>query len=676
MLDAADLGDGHAYSWPTIKLPPRAPVMIGRSPDCQAFLDHSSISPTHAVVTREKGKLKIEDLGSRYGTRVNGHPIRLTVLEPDDIVFFGGSPPYRFDGKRLKIDLDAQGMAITLRNIGITRNGRELLKNANAQISPGEFVGVLGPSGGGKSLLLGCLSDTIVPDEGGVIFDFKSNIEDNRNYYRSKLGFVPQEDLIYESLTVEENLKFAVDIRLPDADDDEKQARMDNAIDSVDLGRHREKICRALSGGQKKRVSVAIELLTRPRLLLLDEPTSGLDPGTQFHLMDTLRQLSRRGLTIICVTHSMESLHFFDSLLVLGFRNKVSTLVYHDAPDKILAAFGVHTLPDLFDALQGGVQVDAVRNDGRHRANTLKKARVRTVIRDERRRSMPQAAVIFRRTALCFVRDLGGCGISLGLPLILAIIIVFTQYRQPDSAFASFFLAVSALWLGMALSVREIVKERKLFLRDRLGGMSPMGFVLGKAAFLLAVSLIQSVVLYAVSRLYFSVLTQGGFINQGGFKNPYPLACFVVIALLELGGILLGLIVSTVSSTEQMAVSALPLLLLPQVFLSRVATYAMYSWDDPRSPFVMIARLGQAIGDGGESFLGSLRDMLLFIFSLPLFTRWGTAALDLFSKSVASRTDWFGGAVLETIVLLLLVGGFAASFVAIFMTCEKRWTLR
>jgi ABC-type multidrug transport system ATPase subunit len=680
-MDDSLFSEGHAFSWPTIKLPKDKPVTVGRSPECHAIMDHTSISDFHATLTLHDGKLRVEDLGSRHGTLVNGHPIRVTILNVDDIVFFGSSPAYRFDGKNLKVDLDAQGMALMLNNVEVIRNGRVLLNKVNAQISSGEFVGVLGPSGGGKSLLLGCLSDTLTPDGGRIVFDDNRDVAKHRKYYRSKLGFVPQEDLIYEHLTVQENLQFAIDLRLPGQTRKEKNARIENALDSVDMLQHRAKRAGVLSGGQKKRVSVAIELLTRPRLLLLDEPTSGLDPGTQFRLMDTLRQLSHRGLTVVCVTHSMDSLHFFDTLLVLGFRDKLSTIVYHDVPGKLLDAFKVHTLPDLFDVLQGGVAVDARKGAqggpaGRRagRARRLKPSG--TPDRYDTGRLVAQGLTIFKRSAICAYRDHGGSFITVALPVTLAVLIIFTQYRQPDSVFASFFLVVSALWLGMTLSVREIVKERKLFVRDRLAGMSPGSFLFGKGIYFIALSCAQSLLLYGLAKALLLVLSSLGLVNVSGFKSAYPMAGLVVIGLVGLGGVLLGLLVSTVSDSEQMAVGTLPMLLLPQVLLSRIAVCAAKDWDDPTSPFIMLSRLGDAVREGGEGFMGSMRDLFVFVLSLPLFTRSGTAGLDLFSKSVASRTDWLGGAVVETMLLGLLVIVLSIAFAFVFFIFEKRWNIR
>src|SRR5207248_681426 len=141
-------------------------------------------------------------------------------------------------------------------------------------------------------------------------------------------------------------------IRLPGAAPADRAARVDYALEAVGLLEHRTKRVGVLSGGQRKRVSVAIELLLQPRLLLLDEPTSGLDPGMQARLMEMLRGLSRRGVTVVCTTHTLDTLNFFDRLLVLGLKDRVASVAYYGSPRELLPSFGVYTQMDLFDKLQ------------------------------------------------------------------------------------------------------------------------------------------------------------------------------------------------------------------------------------------------------------------------------------------------------------------------------------
>ena len=184
-------------------------------------------------------------------------------------------------------------------------------------IHPGSFVGVLGPSGAGKSLTVALLNSTWDPSWGALYFDGDKPVIGNKEEYRSRQGTMMQEDLVYPALTVEENLELAGRLRLGSLSADELEKRVSETLEEVNMTIHRDKLVSVLSGGQKKRVSIAIELLMRPQFIILDEPTSGLDPGTAADLMDVLRGLARKGFTIVCITHTLDTMNFFDSLLVL-----------------------------------------------------------------------------------------------------------------------------------------------------------------------------------------------------------------------------------------------------------------------------------------------------------------------------------------------------------------------
>jgi ABC-type multidrug transport system ATPase subunit len=338
--------------WPAISLT-ASPVTVGRTDSNTVQMQHASISRTHLkLIKTESGDWELQDLDSRFGTFVNGARVARVVLKPGDSVRIGSSPPYRYNGQALEVSPDGAGMTISLRDVGIIRDGRTLIQNINLTIPADSFTGVLGPSGAGKSLMLGTLSSTMVPTGGQVEFDEGMTVKENLDYYRSKIGIVTQDDIVYTDLTVFENLDFAAQIRLPDATPDDRAKRIDFALEAVGLLEHRDKRVGILSGGQRKRVSVAIELLIQPRLLLLDEPTSGLDPGMQARLMEMLRGVSRRGVTVVCTTHTLDTLNFFDQLLVLGLKDHVASVAYFGSPRELLPSFGVHTQMDLFDKLQ------------------------------------------------------------------------------------------------------------------------------------------------------------------------------------------------------------------------------------------------------------------------------------------------------------------------------------
>lgn len=687
MTNAHTVDQPESAGWPNIVLPDGDEVIVGRSAECQAVLVSASISRQHAKLSRHGEQLKVEDMGSRFGTIVNGHPIRLKVLVIGDIVRFGSSPPYRFDGTRLALDQSAQGMSLHLSGIEVTRGKRRLLGDVNVEIEGGSFVGVLGPSGSGKSLLLGCLSDTLTPSSGKLLFDQTHELPRHRDYYRSKLGFVPQEDIIYEKLTVLENLRFAAKLRFPDIPKKGLDEKIAVALDAVDMERHKDKRAGVLSGGQKKRVSIAVELLTQPRLLLLDEPTSGLDPGTQFRLMDNLRNLSRRGITVVCVTHSTDTINFFDSLLVLGFKDKVATVVYHDSPEGLLPHFCVKTLPDLFDKLQSGNEQGKLAKE-KTRNHEQAEVPSSTEVRVKKRKAAPAMAMkkpeaqgryllsqtmsVVLRTAICIFRDRGGLVVTVFLPIGLAFLISFTQARQSSTTFASFFLVIAALWMGMTLTVREIVNERKLYVRDRLAGLRPAAFVCGKIVIFAVVGIIQALTLHWLTWIAVSFMANHDIANAAAFKGFLPPSSMAILPCVSVGGALLGLIVSTLVASEQTAVSFLPLLLLPQVLISRVATGSGgASWGANSNPFIPVINVAEFWNytREGSNTIVHCWERFVFAISQLLVSRPGTSSLDLMNGGLK-------GASWEFVMLMLLLLAHLLVWIVIFRWREKRWSIR
>ncbi len=664
----------------------RGTTVVGRSRSCNVSLAHNCVSREHLRLEFNGSQLCLTDLGSRCGTFVNGHRISQCVVKPGDFIRIGVSPPYHWIGDTIRAMPEAVGLRVELRNIGVVRGGRPLLAHASAIVGAGQFVGLLGPSGAGKSLMLGCLSSSLVPSMGELVFDEGENVHDHLDYYRSRIGVVTQDDLVYDELTVTENLDLAARIRLAHVSSDERHAIVADAAEKVGLTQHANKRAVVLSGGQRKRLSVGIELLSHPRLLLLDEPTSGLDPGMQARVMETLRFLSRQGISVVCSTHTMDTLNFFDSVIVLGLVNHCATVVYCGTPQRLLSAFKVGNVADLFERLAdlpavGGIPQEAGLNamsssepegaDGAS-SRTIEPHRLKS------QRSagfLTQAAVVWWRAAIGLFRDLGSFLFAFIQPPIFAVLIAFSQPAYAPSSYVHFFSVMAALWLGMTVTVREIVRERKLYARDRLAGLRPSAYLGGKLFFALTVTMVQVALLYTGIRL-FATSWVDSFSAKSIHDVPALLGYCLLVAV-EFGGCILGFILSTLAKTERTAVALLPLVLLPQVVLSRV-TYGdgAKPWSYP-SPYCPIARTL-------DSYRKAYRmehpnhakhkdsKLLLSLGSLPMLTRPGTAALDMLAgvKISQRRRGWIFWEDIYLVSLLVLYG---LAFVAAFYWREKSW---
>ncbi|MCZ7674259.1 MAG: ABC transporter ATP-binding protein [Chloroflexi bacterium] len=239
---------------------------------------------------------------------------------------------YRLDATNLTRIVSIGGLTQKLSG-GSTQ--RIILDDVTLSIHPREFVALVGGSGAGKSTLMKAMSG-FTPANSGQVLVNGDDLYANFGAYRSILGYVPQDDIIHGQLTVYSALNYAAQLRLPDAPPAEIETRIQRVIQEVELVGHEEKQVQSLSGGQRKRVSIAVELLAEPGLFFLDEPTSGLDPGLEKKMMYTMRQLADNGRTIILVTHATANI---DQCTQVAFMSEGGKLAYFGPPKDALVFF-------------------------------------------------------------------------------------------------------------------------------------------------------------------------------------------------------------------------------------------------------------------------------------------------------------------------------------------------
>jgi ABC-type multidrug transport system ATPase subunit len=228
--------------------------------------------------------------------------------------------------------------ALVARGVEVSGGGRRLLSVPDLTLRPGELTGLIGPSGAGKSTLIKVLLGL----RGGT-----GKVTLGGRPLEGAIGWVPQDDALFGTLTVRRWLDHAARLRLPELGDRERAARIVAVASSVELHDRLDVRIRRLSGGQRKRVSVATELLTEPPILVADEPTSGLDPGMEARTMQLFADLAHQGRIVLVATHAMASLHRCDTLLVLV----AGRIAFRGPPSAAPAAFGVTTHAAIFDAL-------------------------------------------------------------------------------------------------------------------------------------------------------------------------------------------------------------------------------------------------------------------------------------------------------------------------------------
>lgn len=545
-------------------------VTLGRHISNQVHISHPTVSMFHAEIHKEGNTFLLIDKNSTNGTYVNGARVARHALRPRDRITLGGIQ-FVFDGSTIEQQTD--GGAVRLAALGLHRSVRNLqsgrslalLDDISLSIEPREFVGLLGPAGAGKSMLLYALNGT-QPAEVGRVLVNNSDLYGEYAALKVGIGYLPQEDILHRPLTVYQCLYYAGRLRLPD-DYGEKEirARVEEVIRILDLVERAEVEISQLSGGQRKRVSLGLELLNKPSLLFMDEPTSGQDPRTEMRLMQLFRQIANQGATVVCTTHLLGSFSLLDKVGVLV----QGKLAYFGPSQEMLAYFKAARPTEVYDRLQ---EKSAEAWSKQYKASELYRENVgepqsegTTVIRKAPVRSAParpaprrsqcrQAATLLRRQIELRVRGWASVAGMLVPPAVIAFLVALMKNR-PNEPKTLFMIVFSALWFGCSAAVREIVDEQAIYRRERERGLSVCSYLSSKLVYLTALAMVQS-------GLFVYVLTLMEA-QENHFSEAWGL-----MALMTVEGALIGLLISALCSSPEKALAIFPLALIPQLLLA------------------------------------------------------------------------------------------------------------
>ncbi|MFE3627967.1 FHA domain-containing protein [Streptomyces goshikiensis] len=561
----------------------RTTVRIGRALDNDLVIDDLAVSRRHAELRAlDDGTYEIADLGSHNGTYLGGAPVEGAArITEGDIIGIGHSA-FCLAGDQLQeyvdtgeVSLDVQDLSVA---VGRGRDRKTLLDHVSFPVGAKCLLAVVGPSGAGKSTLLGALTGLRPADRGTVLYDGRDLYRDYAEL-RSRIGLVPQDDILHAQLTVRRALGYAAELRFPqDTAKAERRARVDEVIGELGLEQRAGQPIHSLSGGQRKRVSVALELLTKPSLLFLDEPTSGLDPGMDRSVMHMLRGLADDGRTVIVVTHSVLSLDVCDRLLVLAPGGRVA---YYGPPGETLGFFGYAQWPEAFEAFENDrgrdwaaefrsspphrKYVDITAHQPRLAAAPGRPAGQAAVAPPPTAQSWgSQLGTLIRRYAAALGADRTFLAIMIALPFVMGAMaraLAGSALTQETAINALLILCVGGVLTGAANAVRELVKERVIYRRERAVGLSRSAYLMSKVVVLGAVTVAQAVVLTLVALLGVQLNAPDG---EGVFLPPL-VEITLAVALLSFTAMMLGLLVSALVKKEEVTMPLLVLLAIVQV---------------------------------------------------------------------------------------------------------------
>lgn len=555
-------------------LPTARTTRIGRSSDNDLVVDDLAVSRHHAELRAGPDGYEIVDLGSHNGTYLGGLPVTSAPVIPGDIIGIGHSA-FVLVGEELQEFVDTGEVSLDVQDltVKVDKGRKTLLGQVSFPVGEKSLLAVVGPSGAGKSTLLNALTGLRPADHGTVLYDGRDLYRDYAEL-RQRIGLVPQDDILHAQLTVRRALGYAARLRFPeDTGKEEQRARVDEVIDELGLGERVDQPIHSLSGGQRKRVSVALELLTKPSLLFLDEPTSGLDPGMDRSVMHMLRDLADDGRTVIVVTHSVLSLDVCDRLLVLA---PGGTIAYYGPPDEALEYFGFGQWPEAFEAFENDKGRDwsgHFRASPQFRRYIQGESHQPRIDSDAPRAHVPppvprnwgaQLRTLMRRYTAALTADRTFLVIMVALPFVMGAMahaLAGSELTRDSALNALLILCVGAVLTGAANAVRELVKERVIYQRERAVGLSRSAYLMSKVLVLGAITVVQAVVLTMVALLGVRLNAPGG----KGVLLPPLIEITLAVALLAFTAMMLGLFVSALVRKEEVTMPLLVLLAIVQV---------------------------------------------------------------------------------------------------------------
>lgn len=555
--------------------PPPGAVTIGRHSTSTVRIDDSLTSRTHAYLVAAPTGTQLFDNASGNGTFVNGVRITAVTLRAGDVITIGNTDLVFAGGTTVtpRTATETTG-GVQAHQLGLAIDGHQLLTNVSFTARPGTLTAVIGPSGAGKSTLIKLLGGAAQPTSGQVTFD-GHDVHAEYASMRSRIGMVPQDDVVHRQLTVDQALSYAAQLRLPpDTSRADRRAVVDRVLGELELTEHRNKRVDKLSGGQRKRASVALELLTGPSLLILDEPTSGLDPALDRQVMSMLRRLADAGRTVVVVTHSLTYLSMCDQVLLLAPGGKTA---YAGPPAAIGAAMGTTDWADIFAWV-------STRPDDAHAAFLARNPEAAQPAapatpagplgEPAHTSTTRQMLTLARRQVRLIFADRGYTAFLVLLPFVLGALslvvpgkvglgVATTASGAPNEPTQLLILAnISAVFMGTALTIRDLVGERTIFRREQSVGLSSGAYLASKIFVYSGFAALQTAIVTAI------VVYGKGGPTQGAIALGNPIYdLYATLALTAIVSAIFGLLWSSLArSNEQILPMLVVVIMLSIVF--------------------------------------------------------------------------------------------------------------
>ncbi|MBI2703573.1 MAG: ATP-binding cassette domain-containing protein [Mycobacterium sp.] len=547
---------------------------VGRAEDCDVVVSDVLASRRHAYLAPTALGTEIRDNHSINGTFVNGIRVGSAVLSDGDVVTIG-NVDLTFTGgtlvRRTEAATRAGGLEVNEVSFGV--DGKTLLQKVSLTARPGTLTAIIGGSGAGKTTLARLIAGYTTPSSGAVTFA-GHNIHTEYASLRSRIGMVPQDDVVHRQLTVNQALGYAAELRLPPDTTKADRARViAQVLDELGLTQHADTRVDQLSGGQRKRASVALELLTGPSLLILDEPTSGLDPALDLQVMTMLRQLADAGRVVLVVTHSLTYLDVCDQVLLMAPGGKTAFL---GPPDEIAASMGTSNWAHIFAKVganpdeanrrflaqsQPFIPIETQKpSDLGAPSHTSAARQFSTIARRQVRLVIADRAYFIFLAVLPFI--LGA--LSLTVPGDRGFGFAEATSNTPDEAAQILnLLSIAAVFMGTALTIRDLIGERAIFRREQAVGLSTWAYLGAKVGVFCVFAIAQAAIATGIV-----LLGKGAPTEKAVLLGDPSFELFVSIAATCVASAILGLLLSSVARSNEQIMPLLVLSLMLQLVLA------------------------------------------------------------------------------------------------------------
>ncbi|MEE6178478.1 ATP-binding cassette domain-containing protein [Mycobacterium sp. 050134] len=565
-----------------LREPVTGTAWIGRSLDNDIVIHDVLASRHHAFLTAKPIGIEIRDAQSINGTFVNGIRVGSAVLAEGDVVTIGNIDLVFTAGALVRRgEAATRTGGLEVRDVNFTIEGKNLLQRISLTARPGTLTAIIGGSGAGKTTLSRLIAGYATPTSGLVTFE-GHDIHTEYASLRTRIGMVPQDDVVHRQLTVNQALGYAAELRLPpDTSKADREQVVAQVLDELGLTKHADTRVDKLSGGQRKRASVALELLTGPSLLILDEPTSGLDPALDLQVMSMLRQLADAGRVVLVVTHSLTYLDVCDQVLLMAPGGKTA---YLGPPGQIGDAMGTTNWAHIFakvgadpdeanrrfeaqnkpppaprteDAPSSGADLGAPAHTSmRRQFSTIARRQVRLVVSD-RAYFVFLALLPFVLGALSLTVP-GNTGFGVAQP---------TSETPDESAQILILLTIAAVFMGTALTIRDLIGERAIFRREQAVGLSTGAYLTAKITVFCAFAIVQGAIATGI------VLVGKGTPSQpavllGSSRYAASLELFIAVAATCVASAIFGMMLSSIARSNEQIMPLLVVSLMLQLVLA------------------------------------------------------------------------------------------------------------